>query len=166
METACCIDHRLILAHTALMDTKKSEPAPPSEQVAQADCVFGGNSGGAFLVASGSMIPFDSGPLEIWIPIMGAKLLLRLELKKDDSNKASRWEVHPIEGSPTDLSMVMFNLDAPLGGGPNGPVRLWTNPEWAIYLQLRIHTQGESPSMITFSFYRKPETPNEERATI
>jgi len=103
-------------------------------------------------------VPLDSSPIDIGIPIAdNNQLTLQLSFKKDEQDKSSRWTVSVSKENPLKIEMQMVNLESPLGGGPSEPVPLWRSGTSRIFLALRILTQGNSPPVVHFSFYRREE---------
>ena len=120
------------------------------------DSVFTATSGGAKLIASGTVIPFDNGPVSIGIPMGDGELVLTVSFISNE-DKQSRWDVRPDPDKPTHMGLVMSNFNMPFGGGPVEPIRLWRNPQFSIWGLFRFYSHGSSTNLIQFSFYMKDD---------
>src|ERR1035437_7010858 len=85
-----------------------------------------------------------------------ATLTLTINVARDEANAASRWSARGDPADPTRITLTLFNLNSPLGGGPSQAVPLWNSPSFGILLQLKVYTSDNSPPLFLFSLYRRP----------
>jgi len=126
-------------------------------------------SAGYELIAGGTIVPPGNEPVEVTFEPPGQEqieLTVIFSTQKDETNKASRWEAKTEKNEEKRINIILYNLNAELGGGPNELVPLWKHANSQLILQLKVYTSDNRPTIYHFSIYLKKEEVKIMKKTI
>lgn len=115
-------------------------------------------SGKAIVIATGSVIPFREQDIEIGFTLHENRFVIVLNQTADTTRPEARWEISTQPEHPQRAVVRMINIhNSPISGIPE-PLRLWTSPATAVYLQLRHVMIAGVGTVFHFTIYLSPES--------